>query len=129
MHRRARPLRADGVLRDLHGQLLADVYARSGHRPLRALVRHAVADVEEGVLLPADVDESRLHARQDVLHLSFVDIADEVRLRFALDLDGQEFVVRHDRHARFLGRTVYKNGFHYINSIIRESASLSRSHG
>jgi hypothetical protein len=46
-----------------------------------------VADVEEGVAIQADIDESRLHARKDAGYFSFVNAADEGELFFALDVN------------------------------------------
>jgi hypothetical protein len=46
-----------------------------------------VADVKEGVAIEADIDESRLHAREDASYFSFVDAADEGELFFALDVN------------------------------------------
>jgi hypothetical protein len=46
-----------------------------------------VADVEERVAIQADLDESRLHAREDASYFTFVDAADERKLFFALDVD------------------------------------------
>ena len=46
-----------------------------------------VADVEEGVAVQADVDESRLHARKDARYFSLVDAADKRELLFALNVD------------------------------------------
>jgi len=46
-----------------------------------------IADVEKGVAIQADVDESRLHAGENASNLAFVDAADERELFFALDVD------------------------------------------
>ena len=46
-----------------------------------------VADVQEGIAIETDIDESRLHARKDASYFSFVNAADEGELFFALDVD------------------------------------------
>src|ERR1700686_1150653 len=46
-----------------------------------------VADVQEGVAIQTDGDESRLHSRQDASDFTFVDAADEGELFFALDVN------------------------------------------
>ena len=74
-------LHADGVLRDLADdrltgpqQMLDAGRARVAFDPLVA-VRLDVTPVENGVLRRPDVDERRLHARQDILHPAPVDVA------------------------------------------------------
>jgi hypothetical protein len=46
-----------------------------------------IADVEKGVAIQADVDESRLHAWENASNLAFVDAADERELFFTLNVD------------------------------------------
>jgi hypothetical protein len=46
-----------------------------------------ITDVEKGVAIQADVDESRLHAWENASNLAFVDAADERELFFALNVD------------------------------------------
>jgi len=46
-----------------------------------------VADVEECVAVQADVDERRLHARQNARYFSLVDAADKRELFFTLNVD------------------------------------------
>src|SRR5579863_5888881 len=46
-----------------------------------------VADVEERVAIEADVDERRLHARQNARYFSFVDAADKRELFLALNVN------------------------------------------
>ena len=46
-----------------------------------------VADVEERVAIQADVDERRLHARQNARYFSFINAADKRELFFALNVD------------------------------------------
>jgi hypothetical protein len=46
-----------------------------------------IADIQKGVAVQADVDESRLHARENASNLAFVDAADERELFFTLDVD------------------------------------------
>ena len=40
----------------------------------------------------------------------------ETDVTVTLDLDGQKLVIRHDGHTGLFRRTIYKNGFHCINS-------------
>jgi hypothetical protein len=46
-----------------------------------------VTNVEEGVTVETDVDESRLHTRKDAGDFTFVDAADEGEFFFALDVN------------------------------------------
>ena len=57
-----------------------------------------VGDVEEGVLLEADVDEGRLHPRQDPRHAPLVDVADDAALLPAFDLHLGDAAVLEDGH-------------------------------
>ena len=67
-----------------------------------AVMLATVADIEKGVLFLPDIDEGSLHARQDVLDVSFIDVADDMRVRGPLDLDGQQLAVLDDGDARLL---------------------------
>ena len=58
-----------------------------------------VGDVEEGVLLEADVDEGGLHPRQDPRHASLVDVSDDAALLAALDLHLGDAAVLEDGDA------------------------------
>ncbi len=85
LHRQARALRLQGVLDDLHDDLLAgleQVGDLAPASPAPALGRldarqHDLVDVQEAVLLEADVDERGLQAGQDVVDLALVDVADD----------------------------------------------------
>ena len=46
-----------------------------------------VADVQEGIAVEADIDESGLHAGEDAGDSAFVNAADEGELFFALDVN------------------------------------------
>jgi len=46
-----------------------------------------VADVQEGIAVQADINESRLHTGKDASDSAFVDAADQRELFFALDID------------------------------------------
>ena len=65
-------------------------------QPLEAFGSDDLVDVEERVLLQADVDERGLHARQDVLHLAEVDVADNAAFR-PFDVEFDEFPVLENR--------------------------------
>ena len=68
---------------------------------LEALGSDDLVDVEEGVLLQADVDEGRLHAGQHVGHLAEVDVADDAALG-PLDVEFDEFAVLEHRDTRLV---------------------------
>ena len=81
-------LLADRVLGGLHEHRLAG-RQRVLDLALLAVAQRAPVDlagVEHGVAAGADVDERGLHARQDVLDLAEVDVADHRRLRLARDV-------------------------------------------
>ena len=65
--------------------------SRRGHA-LETLGRDDLVDVEEGVLLQADVDEGRLHPGQHVGDLAQVDVADDAALG-SFDVEFDEFPV------------------------------------
>jgi hypothetical protein len=46
-----------------------------------------VADVQEGITIQADIDEGRLHAREDASDAALIDTADERKFFFALDIN------------------------------------------
>ena len=92
---------AHRVLGDLHQHLLA-VLERVGDAPgaLLALRRRHLVDVEEAVLLEAEVDERGVDAVHDVLDLALVDVA-QVRLAVGpLDVDLGEAAVLDQRDAQ-----------------------------
>src|SRR6185312_834465 len=95
LHREARALRLERVLDDLHDDLLArfeQVGDLAPASPAPAADRldarqHDLVDVQEAVLLKADVNERRLQARQDVVDLALVDVADDRALAAALGVE------------------------------------------
>ena len=86
LHRQAGALRLQRVLDDLHddllagleevGDLLAALLAPAAPRRLDAR-QHDLVDVEEAVLVEADVDERGLQPGQDVVDLALVDVPDD----------------------------------------------------
>ncbi len=86
LHRQARALRLERVLDDLHDDLLARLEQVGDLAPAAAAAaalgrlhagQHDLVDVQEAVLLEADVDEGRLEPGQDVVDLALVDVADD----------------------------------------------------
>ena len=84
LHRQAGALRLERVLDDLHDDLLAGFEQLGDLAPSAASAagrldarQHDLIDVQEAVLLEADVDEGRLEAGQDVVDLALVDVADD----------------------------------------------------
>ena len=94
-------LAAHRVLGDLDEHLLARL-ERVGDAPraLLALRRHDVVDVEEAVLLEAEVDEGRIDAVEHALDLALVDVAEVRLLLRALDVDLGQAAVLDQRHAQ-----------------------------
>ncbi len=101
MVREAGALLADGVLRHLDDDRLAGL---QDVLDLAVLARDTegipidFTRVEHGVASTADVDEGGLHAGQHILDLAEVDVADERRSRFAIDVVLHEDVVLDDTH-------------------------------
>ena len=62
-----------------------------------------VGDVEEGIALQADVDESRLHAGQHAGHAAFVNGSCKSVFVFPLEKDFGELIVFHQGHFGFVG--------------------------
>ena len=96
LHRQARALRLQGVLDDLHDDLLPGLEQVGDLAPPAAAApalgrlhagQHDLVDVQEAVLLEADVDERRLEAGQHVVDLALVDVADDRAAAAALDVE------------------------------------------
>ena len=108
-----RPLGAERLLQDLHHHVLPFVQAIldgqgilvdelfGGEQVLRQLLED-VGDVQEGVSLLADVDEGRLHPREDPGHPPFVDVADDAVMGGALDEDLGDGAVLKEGNLRLL---------------------------
>ena len=96
-------LAAHRVLGDLHEHLLA-VLERVADAPgaLLALRRRDLVDVQEAVLLEAEVDERGVDAAQHVLDLALVDVAQIRLLVRPLDVDLGQAAVLDQRDAQFL---------------------------
>ena len=58
--------------------------------------QHDLVDVQEAVLVEADVDERRLEAGQDVVDLALVDVADDRARAAALEVELGDAVARGD---------------------------------
>ena len=95
IHRQARALGLQRVLDHLHDDLLARL-EQLGDLLLRAAAaapgdlhagQHDLIDVQEPVLLEADVDERGLQPGQDVVDLALVDVADDRAPAAALDVE------------------------------------------
>ena len=56
-----------------------------------------VADVEEGGLVQADIDEGCLHAGKDSAYPTLHDVADDALVALALDMEFSEFAVLDQR--------------------------------
>ena len=100
--REPRALRLHRVLDRLHHDLLAagDQVGDLLAVPLALELRHDdLVDVEEAVLLEADLDERRLHPGQDVVDGAEVDVAGDRAALGALEVDLGDAVVLEDRDA------------------------------
>ncbi|MNO70338.1 hypothetical protein D3C76_612170 [compost metagenome] len=95
----ARALGADRVLGHLHHQGLSLVHQGGDVLYRRAFALGYFRGMDERRALQADVDEGRLHARQDTHHLALVDIADDAAALGALDVHFLQHPVFHHRHA------------------------------
>ena len=71
-----------------------------------------LAELQERILAHADVDERRLHARQDVLHPTFVDVAEHLRILRVMNIIRDEHAVLNDRRSRLLLSMIDQNFFH-----------------
>ena len=97
VHREPRALRLQRVLDDLHDDLLAGleqvgdlapVAAAAAAAPRRLDARqHDLVDVQEAVLLEADVDERRLEPGEHVVDAALVDVADDRAGAAALEVE------------------------------------------
>ncbi|CAI2018248.1 Uncharacterised protein [Serratia ficaria] len=92
----ARALGAERILHHLHHQVLplAHQFGDVAHVEVLLLIaghafgmRHDVGGMQEGGLVQADIDERRLHARQDAADAPLVYIADDAAFGFAFDMD------------------------------------------
>ena len=103
LHREPRALGLERVLDDLDDDLLARREqvgdARAAALAAAALDlldprQHDLVDVQEAVLLEADVDERGLEPGQDVVDLALVDVADDRARAAALEVDLGDAVAR-----------------------------------
>ncbi len=102
MLRRA-PLLTHGVLGHLDEHLLLGLErVADTPRPLLALRRGHLVDVEEAVLLEAEIDERGIDAAEHALDLALVDVAEIRLLVGALDIDLGEAAVLDQRDAQLL---------------------------
>ena len=76
-------------------------------------VNERVARKQKAVAFLADIDESRLHTADDVLHFSLVDIADDTSEVRAFDGKIQQFSVVDYSRARTIRRVVENELFHF----------------
>ena len=98
-------LGAHRVLGDLHHHLLAGFEQRldvAPRQPLESLGGNDLIDVEEGVLLQADVHERGLHPRQHVGDFAQVDVADDAAFG-ALDIEFDQAAILEHRDAGLVG--------------------------
>jgi hypothetical protein len=95
LHREPRALRLQRVLDDLHHDLLAGLEQVGDLRPALPAAaaprrldarQHDLVDVQEAVLVEADVDEGGLQPGQDVVDLALVDVADDGAAAAALEV-------------------------------------------
>ena len=80
----------------------------------RLAIRWAVPDIshmQKCRALQADVNEGRLHPRQDPGHLAKIHIADQAALKRAFNMQFLHGPVFHHRHAGFMRRPVNQNIF------------------
>ena len=96
LHREPGALRLERVLDDLHDDLLAGLQQRGDVLRLAAAApaarrldagEHDLVDVQEAVLLEADVDERRLQAGEHVVDDPLVDVADDGTGAAALEVE------------------------------------------
>ena len=70
-----------------------------------------IGDVQEGGAFQADVDEGRLHARQDAHDLAEIDVPRQSAREGALDVQFLHSALQDQRHARFLRGDVDEDVF------------------
>ena len=96
LHRQARALGLQRVLDDLDDDLLPGLEQVGDAAPVAAPApaardldarQHDLVDVQEAVLLEADVDEGGLESGEDVVDLALVDVADDRARAAALDVE------------------------------------------
>ena len=118
-----RALGADRVLEHLHDDVLA-LAENALDRPhfLAAAVPFFpdVGDVEEGGAFEADIDEGRLHARQDAGDAAEIDVADDAAAVGALDVQFLHHALLHQGDPRLLRGKVDQE-------LISHSGDYSRS--
>src|SRR6185437_5686182 len=116
--REPRSLGADGILDDLHQNIVAGAeepahvldrrraeWRQPDYRLLGRRARH-VGDVQECGTLETDIDEGRLHPRQHAGHAALVQIADQAPSAATLDVELLHHAFFHQRGARLGGRHV-----------------------
>src|SRR5207237_7309956 len=93
-----------GAPADFHGRGAGIVLVLSGEAFEFLDGVDDLRNVQERVALEPDIDERRLHPRQDLRDASLVDVADDPALILALDEDLDDLVVRENGHARVVAR-------------------------
>ena len=103
LHRQPRALGLQRVLDDLDDDLLPGLEQVGDARPVAAAAlglldarQHDLVDVQEAVLVEADVDERGLEAGQDVVDAALVDVADDRAAAAALEVDLRDAVAGGD---------------------------------
>jgi hypothetical protein len=80
--------------------------------------------VQERGTVKADVDERRLHARQDAHDASDIDVADEAATGAAFDMQFLHDALMHDGDARFLRGEVDQDLFGHGGAIWRMGVEI-----
>ena len=86
--------------------------------------QHDLVDVQEAVLLEADVDERRLEPGQDVVDLALVDVADDRAAAAALDVELSDAVAGRGAGRACLWRRAYATLPAAAGQRVREAAGV-----
>ena len=84
--------------------------------------REHIAHIDESILVAADVDESGLQRRQDVLDRPLVDMIDDVHVVIAFDGEIAKTAIFQDRHARFFWHDIAYDCFHLLIPPVRTNS-------
>ena len=73
-----------------------------------------ISHINKSILTTADVDESSLERRQNILDRPFIDMINDVHVIVAFHREITKTPLLEDSHARFLGHDVANDRFHRV---------------
>ena len=99
-------------------QLQRLVFDAADHLLVLLVILEEIGDVKERIALQADIDEGRLHSRQNARYATFVDAAGQRIFIFALEENFAYLIVFENSHAGFVAWTWTQSTLSTCNSSV-----------